>query len=251
MNRVGVMQFVWLRLRRLPRSVWIAGITGLLLVPLLLLWMAFALFGGAWQMGSALLGQGREALENVLPAQVEQIARDLPNVDTAIGALQSGAQQRVQAEAERLRAAIPESAEALQQGLLGGSLPAATEGLRQLTQQGRAKADQAVSSWLGPARPSRDVSGEDPPGITRLPGFVRTAFTREGDQLRVSWVGAAPHTEVAAFYTQQLSAAGYSARVLAATGRSESIEFTSPERKLTLGVRDDGHGGSEMDWVMH
>ena len=248
MNRVGLMEFAWLRLRRLPRSVWIAGGLALLVVPLLLLWMAFALFGGAWQLGSTWLGQGREALQMALPADVEQMTRELPNVDTALGALHSGAQQRVQAEAERLRAAIPVSAEALQQELVGGTLPAATEGLRQLTQQGRASADWAISSWLGPARPSTDVRGEDPPGIARLPGFVRTAFNREDDRLRVSWVGAAPHTEVAAFYTQQLSAAGYSAQVLAASAQSEMVEFASPERRLTLAVRDDGRGGSELDW---
>ena len=196
MNHVGLMEFAWLRLRRLPRSVWIAGGLALLLLPALLLWLAVSLFGGAWQVGSSLLGQGRDVLQSALPANVEHVMREMPNADAALGALQSDAQQRVQAEVARLGAAIPASAEALQQELLGGALPAASAGLRQLAQ--RAGADQALSSWLGSARPTTDVSGEDPPGIARLPGFVRTAFAREADRLRVSWVGAAPHSDVVA-----------------------------------------------------
>jgi hypothetical protein len=210
--------------------------------------MVFALVGGAWQTGSTLLGQGREVLQTVLPADVGKLADELPTADTTLSALQSAAQQRLQAEAERLRAVVPASAEALQQELAGGALPAATEGLRQLAQQGRAGADQALSSWLGPARPTSDVGGEDPPGVARLPGFVRTAFARDGDGLRVSWAGAAPHTQVVAFYTQQLAAAGYSARVLEARADAEVIEFESSQRKLTLAVRSDGRGGSALDW---
>lgn len=251
MNHVGLMEFAWLRLRRLPRSVWIAGGLALLLLPALLLWLAVSLFGGAWQVGSSLLGQGRDVLQSALPANVEHVMREMPNADAALGALQSDAQQRVQAEVARLGAAIPASAEALQQELLGGAVPAASESLRQLAQQGRAGADQALSSWLGSARPTTDVSGEDPPGIARLPGFVRTAFAREGGRLRVSWVGAAPHSDVVAYYTQQLGAAGYSARVLAASAQAETVEFESAQRKLTLAVRDDGRGGSELDWEVH
>jgi len=245
MNHVGLMEFVWLRLRRLPRWVWITGGLAMHIIPVLLLWLVLSLFGGAWQVGSAWLGQGREALQSVLPANVEQLAHDLPTTQAALGALQSEAEQRMQEQVERLRAAVPASAEALQQQL---GVPAAAEGLRQLRQQGRSSAEQTVSSWLAPARPSTDVRGEDPPGIARLPGFIRTAFTRLDDRLRVSWVGAAPHTEVVAYYTQQLSAAGYSSQVLAASAQSETVEFKSPQRKLTLAVRDDGRGGSELDW---
>ncbi len=248
MNSMGTMEYVWLRLRRLPRWIWIACGLAMLIVPALLLWLAISLFGGAWQAGSAWLGQGREALQSALPAEVKQLARELPNAETALGALQIEAQQRVQGEVERLRAAVPASAEALQQELVGGAVPAAAEGLRQLTQQSRASAEKAVSTFLGSARPSTDVSGEDPPGIARLPGFVRTGFSREENVLRVSWAGAAAHAEVTAFYTQQLTAAGYSARVLAANAQAETVEFESPQQKLVLAVRSDGRGGSEVDW---
>lgn len=248
MNRVGLLEFAWLRLRRLPRSVWIAGALAMLILPALLLWLALSLFGNAWQVGSAWLGQSRESLQSALPASVEQLARELPNAQVTLGALQSEAQQRVKEEVERLGAAIPGSAEALQQGLIGAALPAGTEGLRQLAQQGRASAEHAVSSLLAPARPTTDVRGEDPPGIMRLPGFTRTAFAREGDRLKVSWVGAVPPAEVVTHYTQQLEAAGYQARVIAANAHSETVEFESAERKLVLAVRSDGRGGSELDW---
>jgi hypothetical protein len=247
MNRIGVVTFLAQRLKHVPRSVWIAAGFALVLIPVLLLWLLFALVGGAWQAGGTLLGQGREVLQSVLPAEVEQLTRDL-QPGGALEALQGEAQQRLQAEVDRLQAVIPASAEALQQDLAGAALPAATESLRQLTQQGQATLDQALAPLLGPARPAADVGGEDPPGVERLPGFVRTAFVRDGDTLKVSWSGSAPHAEVIAFYTRQFGAAGYRAQVLEAGVSSEVVSFESPERRLTLSARADGRGGSEIDW---
>lgn len=247
MNRIGVKELLWQRIKRLPPKVWIAAGFALLLIPALLLWLVFAVVGGAWQAGGALLGQGRAALEQALPAEVAQIARELPQVAT-LETLQTEAQQRVQAEVERLKAAVPASAEALQQGLAGAALPAAAESLRQLSQEGRAAADQAVSSLLGPARPTSDVGGEDPPGIERLPGFVRTAFARDGEALKVSWAGTAAHAQVVAHYTRELEAQGYRAQVLSADAAAESVRFESDTRALLLTARSDGRGGSEVQW---
>ncbi|MBK8066292.1 MAG: hypothetical protein IPK27_01300 [Rhodanobacteraceae bacterium] len=250
MNRIGVKELLWQRVSRLPAKVWIAAGFALLLIPALLLWLLFAVVGGAWQAGGALLGQGREALQQALPAEVAQLAAELPAADT-LEALQTEAQQRVQAEVERLKAAVPASTDALQQGLAAATLPAAAEGLRQLTEQGRASADQALGSLLGPARPASDVGGEDPPGIARLPGFVRTAFARDGDTLKVSWAGPAPHAEVVAFYTGQLAAAGYSAKVLKADAGTEVVRFESGERSILLSARSAGRAGSTLDWEVH
>lgn len=247
MNRIGVMEFVWQRVRRMPAKVWIAAGFALLLIPALLLWLLVSLLGGAWQAGGALLGQGRAALEQALPAEVAQIARELPQGAT-LETLQTEAQQRVQAEVERLKAAVPASAEALQQGLAGATLPAAAESLRQLSQEGRAAADQAVSSLLGPARPTSDVGGEDPPGIERLPGFVRTAFARDGEALKVSWAGSAAHAQVVAHYTRELEAQGFRAQVLSADAGAEVVSFESSDRRLLLSARSDGRGGSELGW---
>lgn len=247
MNRINVKEMLWQRVRRLPAKVWIAAGFALLLIPALLLWLLFALVGGAWQAGGALLGQGREALQQALPAEVAELARELPQAAT-LEALQTEAQQRVQAEVERLKAAVPASAEALQQGLAAATVPAAAEGLRQLAERGRASADQALGSLLGPARPASDVAGEDPPGIARPPGFVRTAFARDGDTLKVSWAGPAPHAEVVAFYTGQLAAQGYRAQVLSADAGAEVVSFESRDRRLLLSARSDGRGGSELGW---
>ncbi len=247
MNRIGVMEFVWQRVRRMPAKVWIAAGFALLLIPALLLWLLFAVVGGAWQAGGALLGQGREALQGALPAEVAQLARELPRAGT-LEALQAEAQQRVQAEVDRLKEVVPASAEALQQGLAAATLPAAAEGLRQLTEQGRASADQAVASLLGPARPASDVGGEDPPGIARLPGFVRTAFARDGDTLTVSWAGPAPHAQVVAHYTRELEAQGFRPQVLSADAGAEVVSFESSDRRLLLSARSDGRGGSELGW---
>jgi hypothetical protein len=165
MNRIGVVTFLAQRLRHVPRSVWIAAGFALVLIPVLLLWLLFALVGGAWQAGGTLLGQGREVLQSVLPAELGELARDLPP-GGAVEALQGEAQQRLQAGFEHLQSAIPASAEALQQGLTGAAVPAATESLRQLMQQGQATVDQALAPLLGHARPAADVGGEDPPGVS-------------------------------------------------------------------------------------
>lgn len=245
MNRVGVMEFVWLRLKHLPKSVWLAIGFTLLLIPALLLWLVISLVGGAWQTGGALVDQGRAVLQQVLPAQVEELARGLPQ-PAALAALPAEAQQHLQAEVERLQSTLPASAEALQQDLAGAVLPAAAA-LQQLTEQGRTSADRALA-LLAPARPTADVGGEDPPGVVRLPGFVRTAFARDGETLKVSWSGAAPHAEVVAFYTQQLGTAGYRAKVLQADKTVEVVSFESPQRQLTLTARADARGGSNIDW---
>jgi hypothetical protein len=249
-NRIEVAQPLWAHLKRLPRWVWIGGGLALLLIPVLVLWMLFALVGSAWQAGGAMVGQGREALQTMLPEEVQRLARELPAAG-ALQTLQAEAQQRAQAELDRLKVAIPSSAEALQQGLAVAALPVAAENLRQLSEQGRATADQALSALLGGKRPAADVSGEDPPGVVRLPGFVRTAFARDGNALKVSWSGSAPHAEVVAFYTQQLGAAGYSAKVLQAGSSGEVVSFESAERRLTLSARDDGRSGSEIEWQVH
>jgi len=183
-----------------------------------------------------------------MPAETGQLTRELPAVAAALSGMHSDATQQLKAEVERVRAAIPASAEALSQELTGGVLPNATEGLRQLAQQGRASTQQALSQWLPPARPATDVIGEDPPDVERIPGFVRTAFARDGERLRVSWAGAAPHTDVLDFYTQQLGAAGYRPQVRQSGTESGVIEFASAQRSLTLAVRSDGRGGSELDW---
>ncbi|MBA2660934.1 MAG: hypothetical protein H0U74_01455 [Bradymonadaceae bacterium] len=250
MNRIDVAQPLWAHLKRLPRWVWISGGVALLLIPALLLWALLAMVGGAWQAGGAMLGQQRAALQTMLPEEVQRLARELPMAG-ALQTLQTEAQQRAQAELDRLKSAIPSSAEALQQGLAGATLPVAAENLRQLSEQGRATADQALSTLLGGKRPASDVSGEDPPGVVRLPGFVRTGFVRDGDSLKVSWSGSAPHAEVVAFYTQQLSAAGYRAQVLQAGGSGEVVSFESSQRRLTLSARDDGRSGSEIEWQVH
>jgi hypothetical protein len=165
MNRVGVLMFLAQRLKHVPRSLWIAAGFALVLIPVLLLWLLFKLAGGAWQAGGTLLGQGREVLQSVLPAEVEQLTRDLPP-GGALEALQGEAQQRLQAEVDRLQSAIPVTVEALQRGLADVALPAASESLRQLTEQGQATVDQALAPLLGPASPADDVGGEDPPELS-------------------------------------------------------------------------------------
>ena len=241
MNSISAMGNILMWLRRLPRSFWIVSALVLMLVPVLLVWLLFSVFSGTWQAGSSLLGQSRETLNTVLTGE-------MPSTETTTGLLPSDVQERLQTEVDRVRAAIPASAEELQQKLAGVSLPAAMEDVRQTTEQGRAKVDQVMSSWLAPVRPTTDVGGEDPPGVTRLPGFVRTEFARDGDRLQVSLIGDAPHGEVVAYYKQQLIADGYSARVLKASAQAEKVEFESADRKLTLEARDDGRGGSELNW---
>lgn len=128
MNRIGAMDFLWLKLGRVPRWAWISGALVLLLVPALLMWLLFTLVGSAWQSGSALLLQERDALRTALPAAISEAQQAVPEAAAALRQLAGAAQTEVDAtigDAQR-------------------TLPIAADALRQLTAAAQAEVDTAV-----------------------------------------------------------------------------------------------------------
>lgn len=128
MNTIGVMDFLWLKLRRVPRWAWISGALVVLLVPALLMWLLFTLVGSAWQSSSALLLQERDALKSVLPAAISEAQQAVPEVAANLRRLAGAAQTEVDA-------AISDAQR---------TLPVAADALRQLTGAAQAEVDAAV-----------------------------------------------------------------------------------------------------------
>lgn len=115
MNTLGMMDFVWLRLRRVPRWAWISGALVVLLVPALLMWLLFTLVGGAWQSGSAMLLQEREALRSALPAAISDAQQAVPEAAAALRQLTGAAQAEVDAAIGDAQRTLPVAADALRQ----------------------------------------------------------------------------------------------------------------------------------------
>lgn len=257
MNRIDGVQYLWLRLRRVPRWAWISAGLGLLLIPVLLIWMAFALLGVAWQGGSSLVNQGREWLGLSLPQAQAQLEAALPDPKALIDQVVPDVQQQVQAQLQSAQAGLEQARNGLQavlpsaeQGLASAAagLAATRTQMETLLNQGRNSVDQALVGMLKAPLPTQDVGGEDPAEIPRLPGFVRTAFARDGEKLSVSYAGPAAHGEIVRFYRSALAPAGYESTVMAATADTEVVEFRSAERLLTLTARSDGQGRSALTW---
>lgn len=257
MNRIDGVQYLWLRLRRVPRWAWISAGLGLLLIPVLLIWMAFALLGVAWQGGSSLVNQGREWLGLSLPQAQAQLEAALPDPKALIDQVVPDVQQQVQAQLQSAQAGLEQARNGLQavlpsaeQGLASAAagLAATRTQMETLLNQGRNSVDQALVGMLKAPLPTQDVGGEDPAEIPRLPGFVRTAFARDGERLSVSYAGPAAHGEIVRFYRSALAPAGYESTVMAATADTEVVEFRSAERLLTLTARSDGQGRSALTW---
>ncbi|MFO1496553.1 MAG: hypothetical protein U1F26_18065 [Lysobacterales bacterium] len=125
MNRIDGLQYLWLRLRRVPRWAWISAALGMLLIPVLLIWMAFALLGVAWQGGSSLVQQGREWLGLSLPQEAQaQLEAALPDPKALIDQVVPDVQQKVQAQLEAAQAEIARARSGLQ-----AALPTAEQGL--------------------------------------------------------------------------------------------------------------------------
>lgn len=147
MNTLGVMDFLWLKLRRVPRWAWIGGGLVVLLVPALLMWLLFTLVGGAWQSGSALLLQERDALRSVLPAAISDAQQAMPEATAALRQLAGAAQTKVDA-------AIDDAQR---------NLPVAADALRQLTGDAQTGLESVVG-YVGKARPGMlpDAPAEAP-----------------------------------------------------------------------------------------
>lgn len=257
MNRIDGLQYLWLRLRRVPRWAWISAGLGLLLIPVLLVWLAVALLGTAWQGGASLVNQGREWLGLSLPQAQAQLEAALPDPKALIDQVVPDVQQQVQAQLQAAKDEIQQASSGLQavlpnaeQTLAGAAagLAATRTQMETLLQQGRNSVDQALAGMLKTPLPTQDVGGEDPAEIPRLPGFVRTAFARNGKSLSVSYAGPAAHGEIVRFYRSALAPAGYESQVMAATTDTEIVEFRSAERLLTLTARSDGQGHSALTW---
>lgn len=250
---------------RIPRWAWISGGLAIVLVPVLLVWLAFTLLGGAWQASSGLAEQARGWIGVVAPDVAREADAVLADVRKAAEVLTplatdpvDAARQMVDAKTAEATAAVRDSlgeagaelaakaaaATTLASGavLAGGAALAGESGI---TEEGQATID-AASGVLG-SLPATDVAGEDPEGFTRMPGFVRTAFQRGDDGIVASYVGVAPQADVMAFHRQALEQAGYTAIVQSADATGTTIEFRKEGRILVLWSRAGAEGLTQLE----
>jgi len=210
---------------QIPRWAWIGGALGLLLVPVLLLWLAFALLGSAQQAGSGMVEQARSWIGVVAPDVLREADAALAEVRQAAETLTPLATDPVGAARSMADAKIAEAAAAVREPL--------------------AEAGTALGALA--ALPTADVAGEHPAGFIPLPGFVRTAFQRSADGVYASYVGVAPQAEVTEFHRRTLEQAGYSAVVRSSDASATTIEFTKPGRTLLLAAQSEPGGRTRLE----
>jgi hypothetical protein len=210
---------------QIPRWAWISTAFGLVLVPVLLVWLAFALLGSAQQAGSGLLEQARSWIGVVAPDVAREADAALAEVRQAAEALTPLATNPVDAARTMADAKIAEVTAAVREPL--------------------AEAGTALGALA--ALPTADVAGEHPEGFTPLPGFVRTAFQRGDDGVAASYVGVAPQAEVIAFHRQALEEAGYTAVVQSADANGTTVEFSKAGRTLLLAAESEPGGRTRLE----
>jgi|GEM_PF-1501246 len=249
MNPLGTLEYAFHKLRRVPRWAWVSAVLGLLLVPLLLIWLALSLLGSAFQGGHSLVTQGRELLNAALPDVKAQLDATLPEAKAMVDGAIPAVQARISTEITEVRSLLETAIPPMDGDLLAVATGVAGTQAAALLKEGTGSFDQALLTALGTALPAADVGGEDPHDVPRFPGFFRTQFERNNGGMSVSYAGKAAHAEVLTFYRNALAQAGYSARVMSASADSEVIEFLSPERKLVLTATSDGRGHMQLSWV--
>ena len=244
---------------RIPRWAWISAALAVVLVPVLLVWLALSLLGGAWHAGNGLAEQARSWIGVVAPdvareadaalAQVRQAADVLAPiaadpVDAARAMVDAKAAEATAAVRESLGQASAELAAtaAAATTLAGG---AALTGDEAVVERVEGALDTAVGA-LAPL-PTTDVAGEDPEGFTRMPGFVRTAFQRGDDGIVASYVGVAPQADLMAFHRQALEQAGYTAIVQSADAKGTTIEFRKEGQTLLLSAQSEAGDRTRLE----
>lgn len=87
---------------------------------------------------------------------------------------------------------------------------------------------------LPAAAPARDASGSDPVAVERFPGFIRTHWQREGQELTVRYEGKADLPAVLNHYTQRFSGLGYQQELNAATQNEESHDYIKGSERVRV-----------------
>lgn len=247
--------------RRIPRWAWVSAALALVLVPVLLVWLAVALLGGAWQAGSGLVDQAKSWIGLVAPeaareadaaiAQVREAAQALAPLATDPAAAARAAVEAKVAEAgavvtEPLADASAElAAKAAAAATLAGAAALAGQEAGAIAERGRAALDGAIGA-LAPL-PTADVAGEDPPGFERLPGFVRTAYRRGDGGAMATYLGAGSQADVMDFHRKALERAGYAPIVQASDERSTAIEFRKDGQTLWVLTKAEAGGRTRVE----
>ncbi len=249
------------RLPRIPRWAWVSAAFALVLVPILLVWLAVALLGGAWQAGNGMVDQAKSWIGLVAPEAAREADAALAQVREAAQALAplaadpaAAARAAVDAKVAEVGAAVTEplagasaelAAKAAAAATLAGAAALAGQEAGAIAERGRAALDGALGA-LAPM-PTIDVAGEDPPGFERLPGFVRTEYRRGDGGVFASYLGPVPQAEVMAFHRKSLEAAGYAAIVQSADGRGTAIEFRREGHVLWLSAQAEAGGRTRLE----
>lgn len=246
---------------RIPRWAWVSAAFALVLVPVLLVWMAVALLGGAWQAGSGLVDQAKGWIGLVAPEAAREADAALAQVREAAQALAplatdpaTAARAAVEAKVAEAEAAVSEplteasaelAAKAAAAATLAGAAALAGHEAAAVADRGRAALNGALAA-LTPL-PTADVAGEDPPGFERLPGFVRTAYRRGDGGVVATYLGVAPQSEVMAFHRKALEQSGYAAIVQSADQKSTAMEFRREGRTLWLSTIEEAGGRTRVE----
>jgi hypothetical protein len=244
---------------RIPRWAWISAALAMVLVPVLLVWLALKLLGGAWQAGNGLAEQARSWVGVVAPDVAREADAVLAEVRQAADVLAPLATDPVESARALVDAKTAEAAATVRESLgeagaeLAAKAAAATAlaggvaltGEEAVAEHGQATSD-AESGALAPL-PTLDVAGEDPEGFTRMAGFVRTAFRRSEDGITVVYVGIVPQADVMAFHRQALEQAGYTAIVQSADATGTTIEFRGEGRTLVLSALSEAGDRTRLE----
>lgn len=88
---------------------------------------------------------------------------------------------------------------------------------------------------LGQAEPpEREISGTDPLPMERFPGFIRTHWQSENQEIKVRYEGTADLTEVLAHYGQGFSEHGYRQELYFSTSKEEHHDYVKGDERIRI-----------------
>jgi hypothetical protein len=173
----------------------------------LFVWITISLFSWLWGQaatGAGLASNALSQVEKFVPNIREQANQLVPELTTQAVTLRE--------QAQRLAPELQNHVEQIIPGLA------------------------ATKTILMDEAPLKDVSGIDIGPVTRFPGLIRSAFSRQAETITVDYQGKASLDTVIAHYTEGFVAAGFRHDVMSAAAHSEQHKFTDKKSSIILSV---------------
>lgn len=117
-----------------------------------------------------------------------------------------------------------------------GALENVERQVEQVVPGAREKLGEFVPALKPEDRPQRDVSGTDVAPVARYPGFLRTAWHREGRQVTARYEGQADYAAVLSHYIQGFTTLGYAQEVQSATPEAEAHAWVKGKQRYLVKV---------------